>query len=277
MDYQTRSYIQLWFHSFWLTWSWSLNYPTENWHFMLRNFVLSALLSSFVAPHLVGPLCFGLLSLSLLLSDLLCHLLHQPHQNNWELIHCVRPVKRETKRFTSSMKVMDFISHILKTLRVRNSPFVCSDLCCSAITTTHTNVALLWLSCDAFALDSRQAFTTPSSTAGGTEWTDKHCRGSSRLQLQSPGGRSGLKVLLAKMLAAEVGVGRGDPLGAGALDLLLPFAKGLRVLGEFKQRHTIFWSFATSIGHTVIGHVVSRWTGLSMKPSPKQDVQSVHP
>lgn len=115
---------------------------------------------------------------------------------------------------------------------------------------------LSWLSCNAPPLDSRQAVTAAHSIAGRTVRTDKHCGSSSRLQLQSPYGWSGLKVFLAKMLTAEVRVGCGNPLGAGALDLLLPFAKLLRVLGEFKQCHTIFCSFATSIGNTVVGHPV---------------------
>lgn len=123
-------------------------------------------------------------------------------------------------------------------------------------TTTHTCGTLSWSGCDAPALDSRQAATTAHSIAGETVRTDEHCRNSSHLQLQSPWVRFRLKVLLAKMLFAEVRVGRGDPLGAGALDLLLPFAKLLRVLGEFKQRHAIFWSFAASISHTVVRHPV---------------------
>ena len=168
---------------------------------------------------------------------------------------CSACAERNKKVYIEQESDRLYNTHI-KIPRSKELSVVCCDLCCSAILTTHTNVALLWFSCNAFALDSRQAFTTPSSTAGGAERTDKHCRGSSRLQLQSPRGKSGLKVLLAEMLAAEVGVGCGDPLGACALDLLLPFAKRLRVLGEFKQRHTVFGSFATSIGHTVIGHIV---------------------
>lgn len=143
----------------------------------------------------------------------------------------------------------------LKSLRMIETLFLyCSDI--STMTNFHTYGTLSWFSCNAPPLDSRQTLTTAHSTAGGTVRTDKHCRSSSRPQLQSACGWFGLKVLLAKMLAAEVRVGCGDPLGAGALHLLLPFAKLLSVLGEFKQCHTIFCSFATSIGHTVVGHPV---------------------
>lgn len=131
---------------------------------------------------------------------------------------------------------------------------LCSDL--STIKTTHTCGTLSWFSCNAPPLDSRQALTTAHSAAGGTVRTDKHSRSSSWPQLQSTCRWSGLKVLPAKMITAEVRVGRGDPLSAGALHLLLPFAKLLRILGEFKQCHSIFWSFAASIGHTVVGHPV---------------------
>lgn len=113
---------------------------------------------------------------------------------------------------------------------------------------------LFWFSRNAPPLDSRQAPNTASSAAGGTVWTDKHRGSSSRPQLQSACGRFGLKVLLAKMLTAEVGVWRGDPLNAGTLHLFLPFAKLLGVFGKFEQCHPIFWSFAASVGHTVVGH-----------------------
>lgn len=113
---------------------------------------------------------------------------------------------------------------------------------------------LSWFSRNAPPLNSRQAPNTASSTAGRAVWTDKHRGSSSGPQLQSTCGWFGLKVLLAKMLTAEVGVWRGDPLNAGTLHLFLPFAKLFGVLWKFEQRHPIFWSFAASIGHTVVGH-----------------------
>lgn len=118
----------------------------------------------------------------------------------------------------------------------------------------HTYGALSRFSCNAPPLDSRQALTTANSTAGRTVRTDKHCRNSSRPQLQRARGWLGLKILLAKMLTAEVRVWCGNPLGAGALHLLLPFAKLLWVLGEFKECHTILCSFAASVGNTVVRH-----------------------
>lgn len=121
---------------------------------------------------------------------------------------------------------------------------------------THIYGTLSCFSCNAPPLDCRQALITAHSTAGGTVWTDKHCRSSSWPQLQCTWRISGLKVLLAKMLTAEVRVGCGNPMGTSALHLLLPFAKLLWLLGEFKQSHTIFGSFAASIGHTVVGHPV---------------------
>lgn len=170
--------------------------------------------------------------------------------------------KKKTDWLIERMNVDRFyIIHVnnqeasLKSLRMIETLFLyCSDI--STMTNFHTYGTLSWFSCNAPPLDSRQTLTTAHSTAGGTVRTDKHCRSSSRPQLQSACGWFGLKVLLAKMLAAEVRVGCGDPLGAGALHLLLPFAKLLSVLGEFKQCHTIFCSFAASIGHTVVGHPV---------------------
>lgn len=144
------------------------------------------------------------------------------------------------------------------------TPCLCSDLYWCAIIATHTNATLPWLSHNASSLDRRQAVAAANTTAGVTERSDEHCGSSSRLQLQRPW--SGLKVLFAKMLAAEVGAGRGDPVGAGALNLLLPFAELLGVLGEFKQCHTIFYGFAASVGHAVVGHpVFCSAKGLSMK------------
>lgn len=122
------------------------------------------------------------------------------------------------------------------------------------ISTIHTYSMLSRFSRNAPPLDSRQAPNTASSAAGGTVWTDKHCGSSSGPQLQSACGWFGLKVLLAKMLTAEIGVWPGDPLNAGTLHLFLPFAKLLGVLGKFEQCHPIFWRFATSVGHTVVGH-----------------------
>lgn len=136
--------------------------------------------------------------------------------------------------------------------------------------TTHCNVILSY---NAPPLDGRQAATAAHSIAGGTVRPDKHCGSCSRLQLQSPRSWSGFKILLAKMLAAEVRVGCGDPLCARALDLFLPFAKLIGVLGEFEQCHTIFCSFATSICHTVIGHPV--FSNRGEPPSPKQNLQPV--
>lgn len=86
----------------------------------------------------------------------------------------------------------------------------------------------------ALLLDSRQATSTPHSIAVSTVWTDKNCRNSSWLQFGCSCRMFGLKVLPAKMLTAQVRVWGGDPVIAGTLHLLLPFAKFQRVLREFK-------------------------------------------
>lgn len=124
----------------------------------------------------------------------------------------------------------------------------------SKIIATHTNGLLSWFSWNGPVLDRRQAATAARAIAGRTVRTDKHCRSSSRPQLQRPRCQSGFKVLLAKMLIAKVRIGCGNPLHAGALDLLLPFPKLFRVLGEFKQGYAIFGSFSTSISHAVVRH-----------------------
>lgn len=143
------------------------------------------------------------------------------------------------------------------------------------IITAHTYSTLSRFGCNASPLDSRQALTAAHSAAGWTVRTNKHRRSSSRPQFQSARGWSRLKVLLAEMLAAEVRVRCGDPLGAGALDLLLPFAKLIMVFGEFKQRHTIFCSFAASVGHAVVRHPV--FCSADNQQSIKQDLQPLHP
>lgn len=89
-----------------------------------------------------------------------------------------------------------------------------------------------------------------------TVWTDKHRGNSSWLQFGRSSGTFGLKILPAKMLTAQVRVWGGDPVDAGTLYLLLPFAKFQRVLWKFKQCHIIFCCFATSVGHTGLRHAV---------------------
>lgn len=108
-------------------------------------------------------------------------------------------------------------------------------------------------------LDCRQTLAAAQPVTGGAVRPDKHCGHGSQPQLQRVCAWSGLKVFLSKMLIAEERVGCGDPLRAGPLHLLLPFAKLIVVLGESKECHAVLCSFATPIGHTVVGHPVFLW------------------
>lgn len=118
-------------------------------------------------------------------------------------------------------------------------------------------LALCCFCCGGAALDGRQALFAAHSPAGGAVRSDEHCGSCSRPQLQCPWRHLVLKVLFAKVLAAEVREACGHPLHAGPLNLLLPLAELIWILWEPKQSHPIFDSFATSVGHAVVGHLKS--------------------